>query len=443
MRSSLAPSSALLLSPHGGGAGGGVSASQPSSARAQGMVLEGRSPRSALSTPEMLPSVPVERCYSFSPFLQPRLHHSRHSHRSVSSYSQASVPAVGPSGAPLQHILPVLAAQPSTQSLPISALQQRWLQREAQAQQLAAQRQQEEEQQQQLLQAQQEKERELRRRQHHTIYHSTAEEAAGSLLGSHLERVNLNKRNLAAIPFLKGEPKVRLLNMQYNFICKIENLAHLTDLIFLDLYHNQIKTIGNLDALTHLRVLLLGGNHITRLENLSQNSHLDVLDLHSNNITKLENLSALQQLRTLNLSVNKLQRISGADIRCLASLTELNLRKNSITHVSGLDSLPSLRKVLLSDNCIHSFYDVQCLFSLTTLEELSLDNNAICEAGCYRAFLIDRIKGLKVLDGIKVTEGEAKQTWNWGLCMEKRFVEETCYSQCASPCRFVEIHFAP
>ena len=68
------------------------------------------------------------------------------------------------------------------------------------------------------------------------------------------------RRRLAICPLLEGEEHLRLLNFQHNSIHKIEHLANLKRLIFLDLYDNQIEEISGLGALKSLRVLMLGKN---------------------------------------------------------------------------------------------------------------------------------------------------------------------------------------
>ena len=61
-------------------------------------------------------------------------------------------------------------------------------------------------------------------------------------------------------PILEGEDQLRLLNYQHNSISRIQHLASLRRLIFLDLYDNQIDQIAGLSSLKSLRVLMLGKN---------------------------------------------------------------------------------------------------------------------------------------------------------------------------------------
>ena len=74
----------------------------------------------------------------------------------------------------------------------------------------------------------------------------------------------------------------------------------------------------------------------------------------------------------------------------LASLTELNLRRNFIERVSGLERLPMLQRVFLSHNLISALGDVDCLFQVRFLIELSLDGNPVSnkDAIAYRNAVI-------------------------------------------------------
>ncbi|XP_072167360.1 leucine-rich repeat-containing protein 49-like [Diadema setosum] len=220
------------------------------------------------------------------------------------------------------------------------------------------------------------------------------------------DRLNLDRRRLTVCPILEGEDHLRLLNFQHNGIRRIERLATLRRLIFLDLYDNHIEAISGLETLRSLRVLMLGKNRIQKIENLQNLAKLDVLDLHGNRITKVENLDHLQELRVLNLAGNEIctvENLCGMD-----SLTELNLRRNKISSVTDVDTLPSLQRLFLSFNLITSFDDVACLSDSTSLTEVSLDGNPFCQDMSYKPTVIRNMNYLKQLDMKKITEEERK-----------------------------------
>ncbi len=53
-----------------------------------------------------------------------------------------------------------------------------------------------------------------------------------------LEKLNLDYMELAHIPLLEGEEKLKILTYQHNKVIKIENLVSLPTLLYIDLYDN-------------------------------------------------------------------------------------------------------------------------------------------------------------------------------------------------------------
>ncbi|XP_063955816.1 leucine-rich repeat-containing protein 49-like isoform X13 [Lytechinus pictus] len=220
------------------------------------------------------------------------------------------------------------------------------------------------------------------------------------------DRLNLDRRKLTQCPILEGEDHLRLLNFQHNGIRRIEHLASLRRLIFLDLYDNRIETISGLDTMRSLRVLMLGKNKIQKIERLTNLVKLDVLDLHGNRISKVENLDHLQELRVLNLAGNEITHVEG--LCGMDSLTELNLRRNKISTVTDVDTLPSLQRLFLSFNLITNWDDISCLADSTSLTEVSLDGNPFCQESSYKSIIIRSMGYLKQLDMKKISEDERK-----------------------------------
>ncbi|XP_059163229.1 leucine-rich repeat-containing protein 49-like isoform X2 [Physella acuta] len=233
------------------------------------------------------------------------------------------------------------------------------------------------------------------------VVYRTADERA-----SNPDRLNLDRRKLAVCPVLEGEEQLRLLNYQHNFITRIEHLASLKRLIFLDLYDNHIEEISGLTSLKSLRVLMLGKNRIKKMENLESLLKLDVLDLHGNQISKIENINHLIELRVLNLAGNNITHVD--ELVGMDSLAELNLRRNRIRTVTEVDLLPNLQRLFLSFNEISSFEDVQCLGESTSLSEISLDGNPLCQDSNYKHIILRHMQQLKQLDMKRVSEEERR-----------------------------------
>ena len=251
------------------------------------------------------------------------------------------------------------------------------------------------------------------------------------------ERLNLDRRGLTVCPVLEGEERLRLLNFQNNSIAAIDHLHSLPNLIFLDLYNNMLTEIQNLEVLPSLRVLMLGKNRISKICNLDCLRKLEVLDLHSNKIPTIENLNRMTELRVLNLAGNQIEVVG--DLPGLTALTEFNLRRNKIREARQfyglphpcpnlnlslhnvitsqpdavsfwrhLDALPNLQRLFLSNNQIESFVDVDALFVLQNLMELTMDSNPVAGRPHYRQSILDQVRSLRLLDLQRISDEERR-----------------------------------
>jgi leucine-rich repeat-containing protein 49 len=149
------------------------------------------------------------------------------------------------------------------------------------------------------------------------------------------DKILLDQRGLRHIPLLEGEDKVKYLNLQNNFITKIENIISVPNLNFLDLSLNQLTEISMIPEKSTLKVLILSKNKISSIKNLQMFPSLDLLDLHDNHlslpISINESFGCLENLRILNLSNNSIEEIK---FDCsLPNLKELNLRNNKIKKI--------------------------------------------------------------------------------------------------------------
>ena len=121
----------------------------------------------------------------------------------------------------------------------------------------------------------------------------------------------------------------------------------------------------------------LRGYKIPYLENLAAtNDQFECIDLTENDIAKLEELPKLTRLETLLLASNKI------------SAVELNFA----------EMCPKLESLILTNNRISRFDEIDMLATCTTLTRLSLLGNLVCNLPNYRAYVIHRIPSLKVLD---------------------------------------------
>ncbi|OWR76316.1 leucine-rich repeat protein, partial [Porphyromonas gingivalis] len=101
-----------------------------------------------------------------------------------------------------------------------------------------------------------------------------------------------------------------------NQIAKLEGLASLTSLTWLDLSDNQIATLEGLNALTSLTELYLSDNQISNLEGLKDLTQLQDLDVSGNDIQSVDDIKPLapileQTLESLTIDNNPFVALSG------------------------------------------------------------------------------------------------------------------------------------
>ena len=184
--------------------------------------------------------------------------------------------------------------------------------------------------------------------------------------------LRLRECQIESMAWLVDFPALKILDLSYNQISKLEGLDGLTSLTELYLWGNQISKLEGLDHLTSLTGLNLSGNQISKLEGLDHLTSLTWLDLSDNQIAKLEGLERLTSLTTLSLSRNQIAKLEG--LNALTSLTELDLSGNQIAKLEGLASLTSLTRLNLMGNQIAK---LEGLASLTSLRRLNLSGNQL------------------------------------------------------------------
>jgi len=131
------------------------------------------------------------------------------------------------------------------------------------------------------------------------------------------------------------------------------------------------------------------------------------IDLRGNKISVIENLGVTQDLYDcIDLSDNEIKKIEGFPF--LRRLSTLFLHNNRINRISpNLDeSLPNLRTLILTNNKLSKFSDIEPLADLPTLTTVSLMDNPVSKKINYRLYVIHLLPNLRVLDFRKVKQKE-------------------------------------
>jgi leucine-rich repeat/coiled-coil domain-containing protein 1 len=160
-----------------------------------------------------------------------------------------------------------------------------------------------------------------------------------------------------------------------------------------------------LSQFVELRSLNLHFNRLTTITNLASLRFLVSLDLSANEITEISGLDTLDHLESLNLSCNQLTFISG--LSSLKQLTRLDVSLNLISSLQGLAQLRGpdyhLSTLLLFGNEISELNDLGYIGNCVYLKELVLDQqgrgNPVCSKPLYRSTVFDYVPSLLSLDG--------------------------------------------
>ena len=100
-----------------------------------------------------------------------------------------------------------------------------------------------------------------------------------------------------------------------------------------------------------------------------------------NDITRLEELPKLTRLETLMLANNKI----------------------AVIDPDFAEMCPKLDSIILTNNRLSKFEDIDILATCMTLSRLSLLGNLVCNLPNYRLYTVHKIPNLKVLDFQMVT----------------------------------------
>lgn len=165
---------------------------------------------------------------------------------------------------------------------------------------------------------------------------------------------------------------------------------------------------ANLEDFPNLKILDLSYNELSKIEALDSLKKLEILNLQNNQIRKIEGLGYLQQLKKLYLTRNSIARLEGLQF-CMA-LEELTLSHQKLSHHEHLtieeDSMigvsNSLQSLELNDCRLRDTHNLQFL---RFLHSLQLKNNLIGSVESLQAALV----GLSSLASLQLQGNPVEQ----------------------------------
>ncbi|GMM37797.1 hypothetical protein DASC09_051220 [Saccharomycopsis crataegensis] len=160
-----------------------------------------------------------------------------------------------------------------------------------------------------------------------------------------LREGNFSSNCIKAIaPEISRWKNIEVLDLGFNNILSMKNVALVSTLRMLSLQGNKIRDIQGLSNCKNLQQLNLRRNKIVRLDGLHGVYNLERLDLSYNVIKGIhQNFTGFKRLEMLSISGNDIANIES--LRKLTSLTTLDISHNNrIDDISPVIRLPKLTK---------------------------------------------------------------------------------------------------
>ncbi|XP_019169518.1 PREDICTED: serine/threonine-protein kinase 11-interacting protein-like isoform X2 [Ipomoea nil] len=114
---------------------------------------------------------------------------------------------------------------------------------------------------------------------------------------------------------------------------------------------------------------------------------VETLDLSRNKFARVDNLRKCPRLKHLDIGFNHLRTVASFS-EVSSHIVKLVLRNNALTTLRGIENLKSLEALDLSNNIISSFFEIEILGGLSSLQNLWLEGNPLCCARWYRAHVL-------------------------------------------------------
>ncbi|XP_036887666.1 leucine-rich repeat-containing protein 9 [Sturnira hondurensis] len=156
------------------------------------------------------------------------------------------------------------------------------------------------------------------------------------------------------------------------------------------------------------KLISLDDKTILSLAKTSTFSHIVSLNLHGNSLSKLRDLCKLTGLRKLNISFNEFTCLD--DVYHLYNLEYLDASHNHVITLEGFRGLMKLKHLDLSWNQLKKSGDEINMLCKHTMKLLTLDiqHNPWQKPATLRLSVIGRLKTLTHLDGLLISEEEAR-----------------------------------
>jgi len=224
---------------------------------------------------------------------------------------------------------------------------------------------------------------------------------------------------------------LRVLDLSFNKIRKINCLENLSKLQKLYISANKIVEVRGLGSLVNLKLLELGANRIRKVENIEHMQNLEELWLGKNKITTMA-LPPLPNLKRVSFQNNRLEEWDEMLFRncpkithlylghnklpdfpeyfdLLQDLVELDMASNAVNTIRKMN-LPCLKEFWMNYNNISSLDEVATLRHFPKIETVYLEHNPIWKPPphdtFYKKAILEAVPDLIQLDAYLLHEDE-------------------------------------
>jgi protein phosphatase 1 regulatory subunit 7 len=209
------------------------------------------------------------------------------------------------------------------------------------------------------------------------------------------------EENAITSPQQPTRPELYLIENKLSELPEPDQFANrLTSLEMLELGGNRFRSLGALH-LPVLTKLWVGKNKLTSLRDVNL-PHLRLLSMQSNRFVSFRELPALEHLEELYLSHNGLETLADMPPSIVRTLQMLDVGTNRVTSLAALPAFPALREFWFNNNKIATFEELTHVVSMcgSTLEAIYAEGNPFADTTQYRPKMALLFEQLGELDGM-------------------------------------------
>ena len=194
-----------------------------------------------------------------------------------------------------------------------------------------------------------------------------------------LTELHLQHNAVTSLAALGNLPQLAKLNVSFNDIHSLADLAPCTRLTSLEADHNQLQDLAGTEGMSQLQHLSVDNNAISSVSTLAGNTALTNLSVAGNNLQDISALQNLSHLEILDISSNHIDTLPAWPAE--TPLQTIDGSYNALTSLDSLGSLQSLTRVYMDYNLLT---DISALENCFCLVQVNVFGNVISDVSMLR-----------------------------------------------------------